>query len=136
MEDPEAKVEDLRAAVAFLAARPEVDAERLAVIGVCVGGNYAVHAAADDPLIRAVAAVTPHFRNTEADALWLGGEGTVAARLARGREAKTKYETTGEVEYVPAVHSVRTDVGMPGGLPWSWYQPQADTASGRTDTRC
>lgn len=126
VEDPEAKVEDLRAAVAFLAARPEVDAERLAVIGVCFGGNYAVHAAADDPLIRAVATVTPHFRNADADALWLGGKAAVAARLARGREAKTKYETTGEVEYVPSVHSARTDVGMPGVLPWSWYQPQAD----------
>jgi dienelactone hydrolase len=74
----------------LLAARPEVDAERLAVIGVCFGGNYAVHAAADDPLIRAVTTVTPHFRNAEADALWLGGEATVAARLARGREAKAK----------------------------------------------
>jgi fermentation-respiration switch protein FrsA (DUF1100 family) len=126
VEDPAAKVDDLRAAVAFLAARPDVDAARLAVIGVCFGGNYAVHAAADDPLIRTVAAVTPHFRNADADAMWLGGEATVAARLDRGREALAKYEATGEVEYVPAVDSVRQDVGMPGQLPWSWYQPQAD----------
>jgi uncharacterized protein len=126
LEDPVAKVEDLRAAVAFLAARPDVDTGRLAVLGICMGGNSAVHAAADDPLIRAVAAVTPHFRNAEADALWLGGEAAVAARLARGAEAKAKYEANGEVEYVPGVDSVRLDVGMPGLLPWSWYQAQAD----------
>jgi fermentation-respiration switch protein FrsA (DUF1100 family) len=121
-----AKVEDLRAAVAFLAARPDVDTGRLAVLGVCMGGNSAVHAAADDPLIRAVGAVTPHFRNAEADALWLGGRAAVAARLARGREAKAKYEANGEIEYLPGVDSVRLDVGMPGLLPWSWYQVQAD----------
>jgi fermentation-respiration switch protein FrsA (DUF1100 family) len=126
LEDPVAKVEDLRAAVAFLAARPEVDADRLAVVGICMGGNTAVHAAADDPLIRVVAAVTPHFRNAEADALWLGGPQAVAARLAQGQEALAKYEATGEVAYVPGVDSVSSDAGMPGLVPWSWYQPQAD----------
>jgi fermentation-respiration switch protein FrsA (DUF1100 family) len=126
LEDPVAKVDDLRAAVAFLATRPEIDADRLAVVGLCMGGNSVVHAAADDPLIRAVAAVTPHFRNAEADALWLGSASAVAERLARGREAKAKYETTGEVEYVPGVDSVRQDVGMPGLPAWSWYQAQAD----------
>jgi fermentation-respiration switch protein FrsA (DUF1100 family) len=126
LEDPAAKLADLRAAVAFLASRSDVDSGRLAVLGICMGGNSAVQAAADDPLVRAAAAVTPHFRNAEADALWLGGEPAVAARLARGREAKARYESTGEVEYVPAVDSVRADVGMPGPLPWSWYQVQAD----------
>jgi hypothetical protein len=126
LEDPVAKVEDLRAAVAFLATRPDVDSGRLAVLGVCMGGNSAVHAAADDPQIRAVAAVTPHFRNAEADALWLGGEAAVTARLARGQHAQAKYEATGQVEYVPGVDSVRPDVGMPGLLPWAWYQAQAD----------
>ena len=65
---PVAKVADLRAAAAFLAERPEVDTGRIAVLGICMGGNTAMHAAADDPLIRAVAAVTPHVRNAEADA--------------------------------------------------------------------
>lgn len=126
LEDPIAKVEDLRAAVAFLATRPEVDPDRLGVVGICFGGNAAVHAAADDPLIRALATVTPHFRNAHADELWLGSRQAVADRLARGQEALAKFEATGEVVYVPAVDSTRSDVGMPGLLPWSWYQPQAD----------
>jgi fermentation-respiration switch protein FrsA (DUF1100 family) len=126
LEDTVAKVQDLRAAVAFLAARPDVDADRLAVIGICFGGNAAVHAAADDPLIRAVATVTPHFRNAEADALWLGGEQAVAARLAHGQQALAKYETTGAVDYVPGVSATSTEVGMPGRVVWAWYQPQAE----------
>ncbi|RFU42259.1 alpha/beta hydrolase [Actinomadura logoneensis] len=126
LEDPVAKVEDLRAAVGYLAGRPEVDRGRLGVVGICMGGNTAVHAAADDPLIKVVAAVTPHFRNAAADAQWLGGAQAVAARLERGRQAKATYEATGRVEYVPGVHSQRTDVGMPGLAPWTWYQEQAD----------
>jgi hypothetical protein len=50
----------------------------------------------------------------------------VGARLARGRAALEKYEATGEVDYVPAVDFSRGDVGMPGELPWSWYQLWAD----------
>ncbi|MFE3193993.1 alpha/beta hydrolase [Nocardia sp. NPDC059240] len=126
VEDPVAKVADLRAAVAFLAGRSEVDAERIGVVGICMGGNSAVHAAADDPLIRSVAAVTPHFRNARADALWLGGTRVVADRRARGREALEKYQATGEVRYVPGVSSTDPGAGMPGMVPWSWYQPQAD----------
>lgn len=126
LEDPIAKVQDVRAAVAFLAGRPEVDPDRLGVVGICFGGNAVVHAAADDPLIRAVGTVTPHFRNAEADAQWLGSRQAVAARLARGQEALAKFEATGEAMYVPAVDSTRSDVGMPGLLTWSWYQPQAD----------
>jgi uncharacterized protein len=37
-----------------------------------------------------------------------------------------KYRTSGEVDYVPCVDPVRMDVGMPGELPWSWYQLWAD----------
>lgn len=129
MESPSDKVADLRAAAAYLADRSDVDPERLAVVGICFGGNYAMHAAVEEPLLRTVAVVTPHVRNAEADELWLGGADEVAARLARGREAKEHFDATGEVEYVPAVSALRTDVGMPGQLPWQWYQPYAERGS-------
>src|SRR6202035_552447 len=48
---------DLRAAVSLLTGRPEVDPGRIAVVGVCLGGGYAVRAAAADPRVRAVAGV-------------------------------------------------------------------------------
>jgi pimeloyl-ACP methyl ester carboxylesterase len=49
--------EDIRAVVDHLANRPEVDASRLAVVGLSVGGSAAIHAAAHDPRIRAVVTV-------------------------------------------------------------------------------
>jgi fermentation-respiration switch protein FrsA (DUF1100 family) len=39
-EDATAKVDDLRDAVSYLLARPEVDPGRIAVCGVCLGGIY------------------------------------------------------------------------------------------------
>jgi hypothetical protein len=73
-----------------------------------------------------VAIAAAHLRDHAADVAWLGDEATIAERLARGRAALAKYETTGEVDYVPAVDFSRSDVGMPGELPWSWYQLWAD----------
>ena len=49
--------EDIRAAVSWLMERPEVDADRVAVVGLSIGGSAAIHAAAHDPRIRAVVTV-------------------------------------------------------------------------------
>jgi len=57
-EDSQGKLADLRAAVSLLTAHSAVDAARVAAVGICLGGGYAVRAAATDPRIRAV--VRPH----------------------------------------------------------------------------
>lgn len=125
-ENPAAKVADLRAAVAYLRGLPEVDPDRLALLGVCMGSGHALSAATDEPLVRAVAMVAGRYRDPAADAQWLGSQTAVAQRLARGRAPLERYEATGEVDDVPAVDVARTDVGMPGELVWSWYQLWAD----------
>ena len=125
-ESPSAKQEDLRAALDYLASRPDIDPDRLALVGICFGGSYVLPVAAADPRAKAVATVAAHLRDRRADAGWLGSEDAVDARLARGREARRRYEASGEVEYVPCVDHDRSDVGMPGELVWSWYQLWAD----------
>jgi uncharacterized protein len=121
-ENPIAKLEDLSAAFDFVSDRSDVDSERLALLGICFGGSYALRAAADDPRIRVVATAAAHTRDRVSDVNWLGSEDIVAERLARGQAALAKYEATGEVHYVPCVDYSRTDVGMPGEMVWSWYQ--------------
>jgi uncharacterized protein len=125
-EDPLAKVQDARAALGYLAGLEDVDAGRLGMLGICFGASHALRVAADEPLVRALATVTGHYRDPAADVQWLGSEAAIAQRLARGRAALAKYEATGEVDYVPAVDHARSDVGMPGEMVWSWYQLWAD----------
>ena len=55
---PADQVEDIRAAVSFLSGRDEVDASRMALLGISLGGSHAVTAAAVDPRIAAVATVS------------------------------------------------------------------------------
>jgi pimeloyl-ACP methyl ester carboxylesterase len=62
--------EDIAAALDFLAARAEVDPTRLAVLGLSMGGEEAIGAAATDARIRAVVAEGATNR-TAADGEWL-----------------------------------------------------------------
>ena len=51
----QSSVDDLLAAVAFLSKRPDVQAGNIGVMGISVGGLFALHAAAQTVAIRAVA---------------------------------------------------------------------------------
>lgn len=61
---------DIRAAVSFLEAQPEVDAGRIGVVGLSMGGEEALGAAAGDPRVAAVVAEGATAR-TDADKSWL-----------------------------------------------------------------
>jgi pimeloyl-ACP methyl ester carboxylesterase len=54
---PEEQVRDVRAALTFVAAEPQVDAGRLAVLGLSLGGSNAVAAAALDSRVGAAVAI-------------------------------------------------------------------------------
>ncbi len=56
---PHEQVRDARAAVTFLAQQPQVDPERIAVLGISMGGGHAISAAAVDPRIKSVVAIEP-----------------------------------------------------------------------------
>ncbi len=55
---PDINTEDFSAAVDFIGLRPEVDRERIGVIGVCGWGGMALNAVAVDKRVKAVVAST------------------------------------------------------------------------------
>lgn len=138
-ENPQHKIADTRAALDYLSALPEVDSERLAVLGVCEGASEMLRVAADDDRVTAVVGVSGHYRDRGNDIALAGGEAFASgeisvaeveerliARAERGREALLTYDTTGEVLYSPIVDPVRTDVALPWRMIWDWYHGWAD----------
>lgn len=124
-ENPAHKLEDMKAALAYLASRENVDPEQLFILGICQGSSIAFRAAAETPGVRALATIAGQYRDTAGDVEWLTDDG-LAARISKGRAAKAKFEQTGEVEYVKGVDQTDLNVGMPGEFVWVWYQPWAD----------
>lgn len=55
---PDINTEDFSAAVDFLSLLPEVDAQRIGILGVCGWGGIAIQAAINDPRIKATVAST------------------------------------------------------------------------------
>lgn len=111
-EDPQGKLADLRAAVGLLAAGPAADPDRIAVVGVCLGGGYAVRAAAADPRLRAVVGIAGAYNSPAAFASGMGVENyrsALAGLLAR-------YD-----EHLPAVAPDGGEAAMPGEEPWAYY---------------
>jgi uncharacterized protein len=118
-EDAAGKLADLRDAVGFLAARPEVDADRLAVVGVCLGGGYAVRAAAFDPRVRAVAGVGGAYNSPHRVKEMLGSDG-YRERLAGVIDNLERERQGGEIAYLPAV-SLDGPAAMGGAEPFAYY---------------
>jgi fermentation-respiration switch protein FrsA (DUF1100 family) len=58
-EDSQGKLSDLRAAVSLLS---EIT-DRIAIVGVCLGGGYALRAAATDPRLRAVVGIAGAYNS-------------------------------------------------------------------------
>ena len=111
-EDSQGKLADLRAAVSALAARPEIDPARIGLAGICLGGGYAIRAAAADPRVKAVAGIAGGYNSPARMAQAIGTEGYRAALAA----ALERYD-----EYLPAVAPGGAEAAMSGDEPYAYY---------------
>jgi uncharacterized protein len=103
---------DLRAAVNVLAARPEVDSARIGVAGICLGGGYAIRAAAQDPRIRAVVGIAGGYNSPAAMAASMG-VGDYRSALGAFLD---RYDL-----YLPAVAPDGGEAAMGGDEPYAYY---------------
>jgi len=105
-ESGAAKVEDLCASVDFLVSRDDVDPERIFILAICQGVNWAIEAATLDSRVKALAMVAGHYLTPEVTEMYVGD--TAEARIGRSREAEARFKTTGEVSYIPIVSAQPT----------------------------
>ncbi len=118
-EDAQGKLADLRAAVTLLASRDDVDPGRIAIVGICLGGGYAVRAAASDARVKAVAGVAGGYNSPAA---MVQGMGTEAYRAALSGFL-ARYD-----EYLPAVAADGGEAAMGGDEPYEYYGTQRSAA--------
>ncbi|HEY6177715.1 MAG TPA: alpha/beta hydrolase [Kofleriaceae bacterium] len=118
-ESPSAKIEDLHAALDFVAKRPEVDDDRVAVLGVCAGAGYAAGAVATDPRVRVFGTVAGFFHDVAQQRSWMGERFDHA--LAEAAAAKQRYAETGVAETIPAVGKGDGPVAMPLAEAYEYY---------------
>ena len=118
-EDPQGKLGDLRAAVSFLRARPEVDRERIGAVGICLGGGYALKFAAFDPRVKAFAGIAGAYNTPHAMRSGMGND-RYRQVLASFTAMAEDEDRGGDMQYIPAV-AVEGDAAMPGEEPFAYY---------------
>jgi fermentation-respiration switch protein FrsA (DUF1100 family) len=118
-EDSQGKLADLRAAVGVLATHTSVDPHRVGAVGICLGGGYAVRAAAADPRIRAVVGIAGGY-NSPARFAASDPDGY---RRALGTFVERYNET------LPAVSRDGGTAAMAGDEPFAYYGTSRSAAS-------
>src|SRR5260370_4430890 len=133
-EDAAGKLRDLRDAVSYLAARPEVDPGRIACCGICLGGGYALRFAAFDPRIRAVAGIAGGYNSPVAMRDAMGAEG-YPQQLAKFAAIAQRQAATGQVEYWAAIDAGDgRPVVMAGPEPFGYYGTPRSASPDRVHT--
>jgi fermentation-respiration switch protein FrsA (DUF1100 family) len=115
-ENPRAKAEDIRAAVAALKQRPRSGQLPFVAVGVCAGGGYMASAVAQEPGFAAFAGVAGYYPEAT-----LASIAAAQSRVERGLAAENKWHATGVVDTIPAVAPDGGDVAMPLREAYEFY---------------
>lgn len=102
VESPEAKTSDIKAAIAFVATLPEVDADHINGLGICASAGYMVDAVSGNPLVQRLGLVAPWLQNEEIVEAVYGGADGVAGLI----EVSHAAEAAGVRSFLPQAPKV------------------------------
>ena len=114
LEDPAQRVEDIRSAVDYLTTLPQVDKDKIGLIGICAGGGYSVSAAQTEHRIKAVATASGVDIGTTFRRGW-NGKGALEDQLktldaiAKQRTAEAGGAAPQFTQYVPEQDEITAD---------------------------
>lgn len=122
--DPSAIVSDYVNGVGYLLTRDDIDVEAVVVVGVCMGGGFAISAAARDRRIRACASIAGGFNIGGTFQRFMGTDG-FSDYLRTINDLHQGQRETGEIAYVPTIaHALSDDIpvaAMPNEEAYSYY---------------
>jgi fermentation-respiration switch protein FrsA (DUF1100 family) len=116
LENPAAKIADIRAAVAALRAEVSTRDLPVAAVGICAGAGYMARAVAEEKSFAAFAGVAGYYAEMTDAALEYA-----ASRIERGRAAEQAWRKSGVAETIPAVAPEGGDVAMPLREAYEYY---------------
>lgn len=124
LESPNAKIQDVQAAIDFIEKQPEVDAKRLALLGICQGTSEMLAVASNESRVKVLTLVSGQYiYPANIDGFFAGGGPTRLDRIARGKEALEIYKKTGEVKYTEVISETNKAAGLPWKPIYDWYHP-------------
>ncbi|MEH6446448.1 MAG: hypothetical protein V7784_21335 [Oceanospirillaceae bacterium] len=125
-ESPQAKIEDLSASIDFLTQHKMINAQRIGLLGICQGVNWAIETSVRDARVKSLGIVAGHYLVPQVAEMYLGGEEAVAQRINRSNKAQADFDKNGEVEYIDIVGS-KEALLKPAAIS-DWYMPWANNA--------
>ncbi len=125
------KTKDIMASIDFLESLATVDKDNIYGVGVCQGVNWMISAANKDDRIKSVSLVAGHYLTPEVAEMYTGGKLELAQRLVNAQLAKDKFDSTGEVEYIPIVSLDNPDALLRPKPIYDWYIPWESNKEGR-----
>ena len=94
LENPKRKIEDILAAVEYLAERSDIDTTRIAGLGICASSGYMAHATVISPKISALAMVAPWLHDADIVRQVYGGNEGVSNLIGLSKKAQASSRPT------------------------------------------
>ena len=130
-ESGEQKTKDIIASVDYLTDLDFVDKAQIYGVGICQGVNWMIKATNEDPRIKSMSLVAGHYLDPEVAELYNGGKEQMARTLEQAEKAKQKFNSTGEIQYIPIVGTVQENALLTAPPVYDWYIPWENNANGK-----